>query len=287
MGKRIIITEEEKKQIKEMHSLNEDWIYDLLSYLGKKGKQAAKKVWSKITGSDKEDISKEDLEKMSPEERAAFEKEMEDDKKSEENKKSEVKKSKEGKKETQKTGSWVVEGRYCYRIPSGYKGGGEAHLLICGLDTSPTNLSKSSKKYTANIPNINKVIFVMTDYKNTVSTAKSWISKNLNASVSSVAGFSKGGEDAWPLVGSLQYKLIGLIDPTTTNSYSYEKVFNKFGENTFLVCDPTNWGGYKGIQKNLQEYCDNKEQSRGRITCEKSGHHQQLGIFYEKYSTRL
>ncbi len=112
MGKRIIITEEEKKQIKEMHSLNEDWIYDLLSYLGKKGKQAAKKVWSKITGSDKEDISKEDLEKMSPEERAAFEKEMEDDKKSEENKKSEVKKSKEGKKETQKTGSWVVEGRY-------------------------------------------------------------------------------------------------------------------------------------------------------------------------------
>ena len=287
MGKRIIITEEEKKQIKEMHSLNEDWIYDLLSYLGKKGKQAAKKVWSKITGSDKEDISKEDLEKMSPEERASFEKEMEDDKKSEENKKSEGKKSKEGKKETQKTGSWVVEGRYCYRIPSGYKGGGKAHLLICGNDTSSTNLSKASKKYTSNIGNISNIIFVMTDYKNTVSAAKSWIGKNLNAEVTSIAGFSAGGYDVWPLVGSSQYKMVGLIDPSTGNNYAYDKIYKNFGSNTFLVCDPSNWGGYPSTKKNLEKYCENESKSNGRIYCTDSSHHGQLGIFYEKYSTRL
>ena len=69
MGKRIIITEEEKKKIKEMHNLNESWLDDFIEYVSKKSKDSVKYLWNKITGKDKENISKEDLEKLSPEEK--------------------------------------------------------------------------------------------------------------------------------------------------------------------------------------------------------------------------
>ena len=48
MGKRIIITEEEKKNIKEMYNLNESWLDDFIEYVSKKSKEGVKYLWNKI-----------------------------------------------------------------------------------------------------------------------------------------------------------------------------------------------------------------------------------------------
>jgi hypothetical protein len=158
---------------------------------------------------------------------------------------------------------------------------------MCGNDTSSTSMNRASQKYTSNIGSVSDIIFVMTDYKNTVKSAEQWIEKKFGAETTSVAGFSAGGYDVWPLVGDSGYKLVGLIDPSTSNTYSYSNTFGDFGKNTFLVCDPSNWGAYPSIKKNLKEYCDNASKSNGKIYCTDSSHHGMLGIFYEKYSTRL
>jgi len=286
MKKRFLITEEEKKEIKKLYGiktveepLQEGLIFDLmgkaLTYFKNKGKEFTKKIWSKITGEEKDEVSKEDIENLSPEDKQKLEKEIEQDK-DEKNKKSNKKDNKTKKEE----GNWVTEGRYTYHVPKNYKGN-SVHLLFCGNDTSIKN--PSNEKYTNNIPKLDGVIFLMTDYRNSLSEAKSFASKTFGGKVNSVAGFSAGGVKVWPLVGDKNFYLIGLIDPTTSDTYSYKKVFSKFGSNTKLVCDPSNWGSYKNTQENLNEYCQNDIQSRGKIICENTSHHGQLSIFYKKF----
>jgi hypothetical protein len=274
MGKRIVISEEEKKDIKEMYNLNEDWIDDVVGFI----KKAGKKIKSYFTSKDGKDLSDDDIKKkmsdMDDKEKEEFKKEV--------GYKDERKSSK--KEKSSESGKWVTEGRYCYYVPDGYRGY-KVHLLICGNDTTasrPTN-----ENYKLNIRKPSDMIFVMTDYKNSVSAAESWISNKFNAEVTSIAGFSAGGLKVWPEVGNLAYKMVGLIDPSTPEKYSYENKFDDFGKNTVLVCNPGNWGAYKGIQKNLDEYCDNKSKSDGKIYCPSGSHHGQLNAFYRTYSTRL
>ena len=274
MGKRILISEQEKKDIKEMYNLNEDWIDDVVGFI----KKAGKKIKSYFTSKDDKELSDEDIKKkmskMDDKEKEEFKKEVgyQDERKSSK------------KEKSSESGKWVTEGRYCYFVPNGYKGY-KAHLLICGNDTTasrPTN-----ENYKSNIIKPSDMIFVMTDYKNSVSVAESWINNKFDAEVTSIAGFSAGGLKVWPEIGNLSYKIVGLIDPTTPDKYSYDNAFRDFGKNTVLVCNPDNWGKYKGIKENLQVYYDNQEKSGGKIICEKTSHPKQLRVFYSRFSSNL
>jgi hypothetical protein len=274
MGKRIVISEEEKKDIKEMYNLNEDWIDDVVGFI----KKAGKKIKSYFTSKDGKDLSDDDIKKkmsdMDDKEKEEFKKEV--------GYKDERKSSK--KEKSSESGKWVTEGRYCYYVPDGYRGY-KAHLLICGNDTTasrPTN-----ENYKSNIRKPSDMIFVMTDYKNSISAAESWINNKFDAEVTSIAGFSAGGLKVWPEAGNLSYKIIGLIDPSTPEKYSYENKFDEFGKNTVLVCNPNNWGSIPNYKSNLSEYCSHEKESKGKIICKSTSHHDQLGVFYSRFSSNL
>ena len=70
MKKRIIISEEEKKQIREMYNLDEGWGETFLNKI---------KIVKKFTGKELDDVTSDDLNKMSSEQRGKFEKEVESD----------------------------------------------------------------------------------------------------------------------------------------------------------------------------------------------------------------
>jgi hypothetical protein len=59
MGKRIVISEQEKKDIKDMYNLNEDWIDDVVGFI----KKAGKKIKSYFTSKDGKDLSDDDIKK--------------------------------------------------------------------------------------------------------------------------------------------------------------------------------------------------------------------------------
>jgi hypothetical protein len=295
MSKRIILTEEEKKEIKKLYNISQEkqlidegWLTDIFSFITKKGTNVVKKIYNKITGKNSENVSDDELKKelgnLEDKDKQEIEKEVgykDGDK--QENKKT----KKDGKKEKPKKieeNKWVTEERYCYYKDSTYTGY-KVHLLFCGNDT--TKSSPTTQKYLDNIPKFKNLIFVMTDFRNSISEAKSWISKKFDGEIISIAGFSAGGRVVWPKIGDKEYKLIGLIDPSTGAENSYDKSFDDFGKNTKLVCNWKNWGGYQGIQSRLKEYCSHEKESNGSIICPNEKHHEQLNYFYKKFGSNL
>ena len=68
----------------------------------------------------------------------------------------------------------------------------------------------------------------------------------------------------------------------------------KFGSNTYLYCDPKNWGtsGFYGqTRRRLEWYCSNKEKYGSQVVCFNQGgthmNFQILKSFYNKFGNRL
>jgi len=171
----------------------------------------------------------------------------------------------------------------------------EVHVLFGGSHTSgysagsarPQNILKYASMLE---PYSDKATIIITHHMNSLDKVRSWVSSNLdNLRVTSIAGFSQGGKETWKHAGDSSLKLVGLIDPST---YS---VGVEFGSNTYLVCNPDNWGttGFYGeTRKKLEWYCAHAgdPQYKGRVECIKGVRHMDFGIlkyFYQNYSGRL
>jgi hypothetical protein len=184
------------------------------------------------------------------------------------------------------TGDWVKESgkRYTYHLPSDYQNK-KVHLLFAGNDSSTSTPCPS--RYKSQIESsgvLNNVIFVVTDYQNNLSNAKEFIKNKFGKNISSIAGFSAGGYDAWDVAGDSSYQLVGLIDPSTPESKKYSSSKSVFSSNAYMVCNPGNWGYYKGIQGRLKEFCNNQS---SRIKCNKRGHWDNLNEFYSLFGDKL
>ena len=84
-----------------------------------------------------------------------------------------------------------------------------------------------------------------------LSTPKNFIiSKNKDTTFVAVCGFSAGGTKTWSQVNNTIINFVGLIDPTTSNPY-LKYAESDWVPNTKLMCNPSNWGGYKEIRNNL------------------------------------
>ena len=181
---------------------------------------------------------------------------------------------------------------YVVLIPPNYQGK-NVHVLFGGSHTS--GYSKNSFKTEAiqkygNIlkPYATNTIIVVTHHMNTVSNVQKYVSEKYGANVTSLAGFSQGGKEAWRHASDGSFKLVGLIDPST---YQTDV---QFGSGTYLYCDPKNWGttGFYGeTRRKLEWYCENKEKYSGRVTCfNKGGWHMNFGIlksFYDTYGSMI
>ena len=179
-------------------------------------------------------------------------------------------------------------------IKSGYKGK-NVHVLFGGAHTSSYGKGgahpQAIQKYVKFLkPYSNNAIIVITHHMNTLDNVRKYVKEKFDgADVTSIAGFSQGGKETWEHADDSSLKLVGLIDPSTY------KTDVTFGANTYLVCDPNNWGsnGFYGAVKNrLKWYCKNKDESKysGHIECTKGIQHMNFDIleyFYQKYGSKI
>ena len=71
-----------------------------------------------------------------------------------------------------------------------------------------------------------------------------YLTNSINST--SIAGFSAGGYDVYDNYNQ-NYRLVGLIDPSTKSSYAKLP----YSSNTKMVYNDRNWGGYANIKKAL------------------------------------
>ena len=294
MGKRIIISEEEKKDIKKLYNLQEGWADDAIKYLKDKGESLVDFVKDIFTDDDEEekdekkDDSKEKTEKEK--EKDAEEKIKDLEGKDKEKFKKEIEKDKLEDLE----GKWSTDKNYLFFVPEGNTN--KVHVLFGGVHTT-TNPS-SMQWYKSHIPKsvLNKCIFIITNYRNTIENAEEFVEEKFNKKITSLAGFSQGGVEAWKQAGSSKYDLVGLIDPSTENKH----VNINFGPNTYMVCRPRNWGGHKYVEtvKKLMRdhFCAKRnEEYKGHVICmDKKDydnydvtHEEFLDFFYTKYGSKI
>ena len=200
-------------------------------------------------------------------------------------------KSVDGKNKS-KTANITEDSEYIIVNPE-YKGK-NVHVLFGGAHT---NLSYSRnganlgamKKYVSYLDQYSSnALIIITHHMNTLENVNKYVSEKFGASVKSIAGFSQGGKETWRHAGNSSLKLVGLIDPSTY------KTDVGFGSNTYLVCNPDNWGksGFYGeTRKRLEWYCQNKDTQKyqGHVECVKAGH-MDFGIlkyFYNKYGNKI
>jgi len=179
-------------------------------------------------------------------------------------------------------------------IKSDYKGK-NVHVLFGGSHTSTYSKNgadpSSIQKYVKFLkPYSNNAIIVITHHMNTLDNVRKYVKEKLDgAVVTSIAGFSQGGKETWRHADDSSLKLVGLIDPST---YSIDLTL---GPNTYLVCDPNNWGtdDFVGqVRKKLQWYCQHKDDPKyaGHVECTKGIRHMNFDIleyFYQKYGSRI
>ena len=179
-------------------------------------------------------------------------------------------------------------------IKSDYKGK-NVHVLFGGSHTSTYSKNgadpSSIQKYVKFLkPYSNNAIIVITHHMNTLDNVRKYVKEKLDgAVVTSIAGFSQGGKETWRHSDNSSLKLVGLIDPST---YSIDLTL---GPNTYLVCDPNNWGvdSFVGqVRKKLQWYCQHKDDPKyvGHVECTKGIQHMNFDIleyFYQKYGSKI
>jgi hypothetical protein len=152
--------------------------------------------------------------------------------------------------------------------------------------------------YKSHIPKsvLNKSIFILTTYINSVENAEKFVEKKFGKKITSLAGFSQGGVEAWRQAGSSKYDLVGLIDPSTENRHTSVT----FGPNTYMVCRPRNWGGKdytNNVRKLMRDhFCAKRnEEYKGHVVCmDKKDynnydvtHEEFLDFFYSKYGSKI
>jgi peptidoglycan hydrolase-like protein with peptidoglycan-binding domain/predicted nucleotidyltransferase len=188
--------------------------------------------------------------------------------------------------------STTSDKEYAIIKPDGYTGN-KVHVLFGGAHTS--GYSKGSakpeaiKKYISVMsPYASNIIIVVTHHMNSLENVRAYVKEKFGGEVSSIAGFSQGGREAWKHAGNSSLSLVGLIDPST-----YETGLS-FGANTILYCDPNNWGttGFYGqTRQRLKWYCSRKEQYDGKVVCfNKGGTHMNFEIlksFYSQYGSKM
>ena len=131
---------------------------------------------------------------------------------------------------------------------------------------------------------VNNKIVISTHQFMSFDKAQKYAKDKYGVNITSIAGFSAGGHEAWRHANSSNFKIVGLIDPSTT-----KKDLN-LGSNTYLLANPNNWGDiYAGIRSNLRWYCENKNESKyiGHVFCPKIGHVGMVDEFYSKYSSKI
>ena len=174
----------------------------------------------------------------------------------------------------------------------GYSGN-RVHVLFGGSHTSSYSKNgakpEAIKKYISIMePYSSNAIIVVTHHMNTLGNVRKYVKEKLGMDVTSIAGFSQGGREVWEHVSDSSLSLVGLIDPSTY------KTGVDFGANTYLYCDPKNWGktGFYGqTRTKLEWYCNNKDKYGSHVVCfNKGGWHMNFGIlksFYGNYSGKL
>jgi LAS superfamily LD-carboxypeptidase LdcB/peptidoglycan hydrolase-like protein with peptidoglycan-binding domain len=195
---------------------------------------------------------------------------------------------------TSETNSEVTgDNEYVIIKSDGYKGN-QVHVFFGGAHTSGYSKGTANRsameKYVSYLkPYSNNKIIVITHHFNNLNNVKKYVKEKFNGVVSSIAGFSQGGRETWNYAQDGSLKLVGLIDPST-----YETGI-PFGPNTYLVCDPGNWGtnGFYGqTRKRLEWYCSNKDKGSysGHVFCTKGYAHMNFAIlkhFYEKFGDKI
>jgi len=181
-------------------------------------------------------------------------------------------------------------------IKSDNYSGKRVHVLFGGMHTNPSYSSHGAsvsnmKSYIPIMQQFSQnAIIVITHHMNSLDNVKKYVKDKFNMDVTSIAGFSQGGKETWKHATDSSLSLVGLIDPST---YDIDKTL---GPNTYMVCDPTNWGGEDfeiSVRKRLKWYCEHKNDSKyvGHIECVDIGHNlKSSGIvkyFYDKYSNKL
>lgn len=181
-------------------------------------------------------------------------------------------------------------------IKSDNYSGNRVHVLFGGMHTNPSYSSKgysvsNMKSYVPLMKQFSQnAIIIITHHMNTLSNVKKYVKDTLNMNVTSIAGFSQGGKETWKHANDSSLSLVGLIDPST---YDIDK---SLGPNTYMVCDPTNWGGEDfetAVRDRLKWYCQHKNDSKyaGHVDCVDLPHRlSDNGIvkyFYDKYSSKL
>jgi LAS superfamily LD-carboxypeptidase LdcB/peptidoglycan hydrolase-like protein with peptidoglycan-binding domain len=185
-----------------------------------------------------------------------------------------------------KTSKSTTDSEFYVVIPNGYIGK-EAHLFVGG-DHSHQG-GKVIKSYLERFGNMvaervtNKIV-ISTHHFMTFSAAQKYAKEKYGVDITSIAGFSAGGHEAWRHATNSNFKVVGLIDPSTT------KTDLSLGPNTYLLANPNNWGDkYAGIRSNLRWYCQNKDESKykGKVFCPKVSHVGMVDEFYRNYSSKI
>jgi len=178
--------------------------------------------------------------------------------------------------------------------------GGEAHVLFAGLHSNQNGqISLNESFYGSGVDPIKgKVLVVITHWGTTVEEAIKHVKENYNATVTSIAGFSKGGKNMWDYVGPRSnMKFVGLIDPSPEGEGQGKSPYINldFGSNTYMVCNWKNWGnkppGYVPTEV-LKWYCDHKDDSKyiGKVICTDKGNYDHSEIFknfYNKFADKI
>ena len=205
-----------------------------------------------------------------------------------ETKDEEVKKDKEEiKKDVKELTDKVTNDTEYSIIKSDIYKGKNVHVLFGGSHTSDYSKIKGYVKYLEPYSSIS--IIVITHCNNTLENVSKYVKDKFDGVVTSIAGFSQGGKETWKHADNSSLTLVGLIDPST-----YETDVT-FGANTYLVCDPNNWGSsgfYGQVKDKLKWYCSKKDDQKysGHVECTKGKSHTFSGIltyFYKQYGYKI
>lgn len=195
-------------------------------------------------------------------------------------------------KKTTKDSFKTGDSEYIILKPKDFDGT-DVHVFFGGYHTNPSYSKgghdiKAMKYYEQFLePYANNRIILITHHINTLGSVESFVEKKFpGKKVVSIAGFSQGGRETWRHAEDSNLKLVGLIDPSTYNTGL------TFGSNTYMVCNPSNWGGTSftnACRERLKWYCENKDKGgySGHIECPKIGHTGLVTYFYNKFSSKI
>ena len=135
-------------------------------------------------------------------------------------------------------------------------------------------------------PYTNRAIIVLTHHANSLDNVRKYVKDKFDGNVVSIAGFSQGGRETWKHATDGSLRLVGLIDPSTYD------IDLSMGSNTYMVANPSNWGGYEfvnQVRKRLKWYCEHKEDAKysGKIDCPKVSHWGFLKYFYDRHGSNI